>query len=745
MKRYTERIVATLVALVFSLTLWPATEFQLQQLTTADGLANNTVRKIMQDSYGRIWAATSNGLSRYDGRKFVNYRAMHDKSHMGLTDQRVMNIYEDNERRLWIYQRTGDVACLDLRTDRFIDFEAQHIAMPGDPEGQPTTWVGDSRGRIWRVTDNDGLYVEDPSTGISEHFTTLSHTNPLPTDALKCIFIDSDGVVWIGTDNLGISQLKVMQNDGVEYMLDGENIRMLLSLANGSIAIGSRNGDVWIYDSTLTTCLETMHHDFNTYYLAISPSGTRWRGTKGDGLYVGNKPAVHYLHTDSVDGTLAHNEIYAIHFDSNGHSWVGTFGGGLCVAEEEGTDGSLSFTTFLDHDYGSRRIRAIVEDSLSHLWIATSHGVYRLNPTLFMADTTQYTHLCTGNSTLQSEEVRTLFRASDGTIYISEAGEGFAIFDTGAHLVRRITEQTDSLVNSMVQCFVEDADGMIWVSTEFGISRYNPFTHRITNYFFSKNMLTNVYSENCGCRLADGRLAFGTNNGVVLIDPQVYNAGERSQLSRSDVTIDGQSPRHDIIYIMRQWWNSPWAVAIYIVVVVAVLVWWLRVRRNTHRYNRLVHTLKTQRESIREQFSTDVALRRKANLDAADSEFVSRIDAIVANHIADSRFTPDHFAAEMSMGRTTFYNNMRRITGYAPREYITRKRIKMAAHLITTTTHTIAEISDRVGIEDPLYLSRLFRKIYGCSPREWRKNASKHTQPDATISSQPVDDILNGR
>ena len=726
MKRYAERIVATLVALVFSLTLWPATEFQLQQLTTADGLANNTVRKIMQDSYGRIWAATSNGLSRYDGRKFVNYRAMHDKSHLGLTDQRVMNIYEDNERRLWIFQRTGDVACLDLRTDRFIDFEARHIAIPGDPEGQPTTWVGDSRGRIWRVTDNDGLYVEDPSTGINEHFTTQSHTNPLPTDALKCIFIDSDGVVWIGTDNLGISQLKVMQNDGVEYMLDGENIRMLLSLANGSIAIGSRDGDVWIYDSTLTTCLETMHHDFNTYYLAISPSGTRWQGTKGDGLYIGSKPATHYLHTDSVDGALAHNEIYAIHFDSNGHSWVGTFGGGLCVAEEEGTDGSLSFTTFLDHDYGSRRIRAIVEDSLSHLWIATSHGVYRLNPTLFMADTTQYTHLCTGNSTLQSDEVRTLFRASDGTIYISEAGEGFAIFDTSAHLVRRITEQTDSLVNSMVQCFVEDADGMIWVSTEFGISRYNPFTHRISNYFMSKNMLNNVYSENCGTRLTDGRIAFGTNNGVVIITPYIYNEGELTAgIDRTEVTIGGQTPRRDIIYIVSQWWNSPWAIAIYIVVAVVVLVWWMRVRRNNQRFHQAIATLKTQKEVMRERFSHDVKLRRKANTDASDTEFIERVDSIVRSEMDNPEFTSDNFAEHMGMGRTTFFARMKAVTGYTPREYLNQKRMKRVAELLSTTTLSIGEISDRVGINDQLYLSRMFRKQYGCSPSKWRKQVTK--------------------
>ncbi len=726
MKRNIGITVATLVAFAFTILSWSSTEFQLQQLTTADGLANNTVRKIIQDSYGCIWAATSNGLSRYDGRMFVNYRVVHDKSRLGLTDQRVMNIIEDSERRLWIYLRNNDVVCLDLRTDRFIDFKTRHISVPVTNGTTSATMATDSKGRIWQVTGNDGLYIKDTSAGTSEHFTTQSHTNPLPTNSLKCIFIDSEGVVWIGTDNLGISRLRVIENDGVEYMLDGENIRMLLPLGDSHIAVGNRNGTVWIYDSMLTTCQNTMHYNFNTYYLAMAPDGTGWRGTKGDGLYVGNEHTAHYLHNDSVVGSLSHNEIYAIHFDSDGHTWVGTFGGGLCLAESVNAGETLRFTTFLDHDYGSRRIRAIVEDSLSMLWIATSNGVYRLDPRLFKADTTIYTHLSTYNSTLLNDEVRTLLRASDGSIYISEAGEGFAIFNSNAHLIRRVTELGDSLVNSMVQCFVEDDDGMIWVSTEFGVSRYNPATGHISNYFMSKNMLNNVYSENCGMRLADGRIAFGTNNGVAIITPHIFNQGEpTSGIDRTEVTIGGQAPRRDIIYIVSQWWDSPWAIASYITIAVALLVWWMRVRRNNRRFYHAIATLKTQKEVMRERFTQDVKLRRKANTDASEAEFIKRADDIVASEIDNPEFTSDNFAEHMNMGRTTFFVRMKTITGYTPREYLNLKRMKRAAELLTTTTLSIGEISDRVGINDQLYLSRMFRKQYGCSPSKWRKQVTR--------------------
>ena len=56
-----------------------AIELRSERLTTADGLANNSVRYIYQDSKGFIWMATLNGLNRYDGNSLITFRPQKSK------------------------------------------------------------------------------------------------------------------------------------------------------------------------------------------------------------------------------------------------------------------------------------------------------------------------------------------------------------------------------------------------------------------------------------------------------------------------------------------------------------------------------------------------------------------------------------------------------------------------------------------------------------------------------------------
>lgn len=55
-------------------------------------------------------------------------------------------------------------------------------------------------------------------------------------------------------------------------------------------------------------------------------------------------------------------------------------------------------------------------------------------------------------------------------------------------------------------------------------------------------------------------------------------------------------------------------------------------------------------------------------------------------------------------------------------QYILSKRICNAEALLQNTQYNITEIAQIVGYENPLYFSRLFKKIKGISPSEYRKN-----------------------
>lgn len=56
------------------LNIYGATELRSTQMRTSDGLPNNSIRYIYQDTKGFLWLATLNGLSRYDGNSFLTFR-----------------------------------------------------------------------------------------------------------------------------------------------------------------------------------------------------------------------------------------------------------------------------------------------------------------------------------------------------------------------------------------------------------------------------------------------------------------------------------------------------------------------------------------------------------------------------------------------------------------------------------------------------------------------------------------------
>lgn len=89
-------------------------------ITTSDGLANNSVRYLFQDSKGFIWMGTLDGLSRYDGHSFVTFRP-ESGDKISLANHHVKKIQEDRNGFLWFITAPELMSCYDLKHDCFVD------------------------------------------------------------------------------------------------------------------------------------------------------------------------------------------------------------------------------------------------------------------------------------------------------------------------------------------------------------------------------------------------------------------------------------------------------------------------------------------------------------------------------------------------------------------------------------------------------------------------------------------------
>ena len=109
-----------LLFLFHNISAIPDESLWFKQISTKDGLSQNTVRDILIDQMGFIWAGTLDGLNRYDGSRFIIYKPKIGMQN-SLSDHRVRSLFQDRNGMLWIRKYDNSYSCYDPSQERFID------------------------------------------------------------------------------------------------------------------------------------------------------------------------------------------------------------------------------------------------------------------------------------------------------------------------------------------------------------------------------------------------------------------------------------------------------------------------------------------------------------------------------------------------------------------------------------------------------------------------------------------------
>lgn len=158
--------------------------------TTEQGLAGNEVVKVLQDKHGFIWAATHNGLSKFDGYSFKNY-TFNPADTTGLRSIWVTDLAIDTLGTLWISTEWG-IAWYDENQDRFryINDKTELVVL----YKAPLTIAQD--GTLWFAAES-GLYKVNTAT--KEKIRTALQRIPDPQSIVEA----PNGEIWIGTRGHG--------------------------------------------------------------------------------------------------------------------------------------------------------------------------------------------------------------------------------------------------------------------------------------------------------------------------------------------------------------------------------------------------------------------------------------------------------------------------------------------------------------------------------------------------------------
>ena len=451
-----------------------------------------------------------------------------------LGEQILGNTYfaDDKSGGIWVYNFSGKVRRIteDMKVQS-MQLIPPSILMLIDEERYQ--FVPDENGNIWITTYGNGLFRFHPESGELKHFYYNRFSDNLSSNYLLSILADRNGNIWLGTENMGVNKFSATNREVKQIFPDPDNVvrngnvvRSLQQDSKGNIWVGTKAGNLYRFSDQLSTRTTVFENSYNVYSIYEDKVGTVWLGTRGNGiigLRNGDiKKTVNYRQTDRM-GSLSDNNVFCLTKDDKDRLWAATFGGGVSVkTNENGTEG---FRTFFDDDEWIRFARYIFFDSKKTMWVATTNGVLHFNPDSLLTNRKAYRYYTFDSqdeSSLSNPEVRYIYEDSDHNIWLATAGGGLNLFtgeSKNGNGKFRVFKNQQGIANDNIMAILEDDSKNLWISTERGMQKFNPFTNIFQFFKFSNDFSANIFSETTAMKCSDGRMLWGSLNGLYVFDP----------------------------------------------------------------------------------------------------------------------------------------------------------------------------------------------------------------------------------
>lgn len=748
-----------------------------------DGMAQGHVTQMLQDRDGFMWLSTWNGLDRFDGRDFVNFKTKAGDG-CDMPSDRIRDLRLLPEDAHALYCR------VDERWYRFSLFTERFSA------------ISDARNRYLHTTVN-----------------TFSHYIST-TDSIRFRMTDRQGNVWlilprgirrVAASSPMASRLALPQDSEVKSIFVDRKRRYWIASKNDSV--------VRIYNShhQLLGYLTPQGSLSKTYTPFVAPiyciyqsrNGDMWLGSKPGGLFhlMAQGGGFRIEHYRQGDRGLNSNAVYDIREDRYGRLWLATMGGGI---------NCLSGNRFTHHLFGQEN---------------RARRIYLRGDTL-LATTTEglVTMLVNGKSKVFVNR-KEAWRASslscsacmsiidyDGRLFIATESGGVNELLShnllSSHLLFKHYDKTSGLSSDIVLAMSRVRDKLLLVSTT-QLMTLDPKTGEagyLGQYFFRDSYL---FSDASPVRLADGTWLFGLIDGACSIaEDKLEQRSFVPPLALTGITIENEPTRYtvnhldsvtltpgqrtlmvtfaaldyrapeNIRYAYKMTGDADWhflhsnhsitlpelapgtyhlllrstnaegrwadntrtltivvkprfvETVWFVLLMVFLLLGLVAAALCTVRYIRRIK--RQQRETLEAYLTLLESSKRDtddkpqetseptpaqpaaAKLSPDDEAFMERVMLFVQQHIDDADASIADMADATATSKSGLNRKMKSLVGLTPADFLREARIKHACQLLRETGQSISDIAYACGFTDPKYFGKCFRNTLGCSPSEYR-------------------------
>lgn len=500
-------------------------------------LCSNDVLSCYIDQSKRIWLELNcYGISRFDvvTEKISTYKMdVEETSYKVFTPKQY--IFEDIEQRLWIHVRGGGFGFYDAEKDKLIPFYNEPQSLDWKFSNTLHSAFSDQQGNLWLGTRSCGL---EKITFYKDFFKSMvvdSNIHSTINNDIRCIFEDKNENLWVTSKGSKI------------FVYDKNQVQ------RGYI---TKDGDI-SFDTPLAG---------TTYCIMQDDKQNIWLGTKEEGLYKltpktnGKYDITQYKNASTDLYSLSSNSVYSIFQDNKKRIWIGTYGGGLNLLDDEATGRFINHKNNLK-DYpilhGSQ-IRIISNDKFGNICIGTTMGLIMFSSEFKNINDIEYkfyVRKLSDNKSLSANDIYDICTTKDGITYIATFGGGLNTIKTvdkeGFPTTFSSLSTANGLASDVLLSAVEDLHGNLWITSESNLTKYDPKNGIFTTYSeISRLIDSKNFSEGARCISKSGLVYLGFSKGFVSINPDKVKANSFKpyvaltgfQISNKDVPIGTTSP-----------------------------------------------------------------------------------------------------------------------------------------------------------------------------------------------------------
>jgi len=513
-----------------------------EKIYEVDFQNHSAITNITRANNGAIYMGTAgNGLFEYNQKKGKVTR------HFNQPEiKTVLKIVPFSDGLLWVESTQPGISKIDLQTGKYRHYLQK---LDVNPDIRPNTQCGlmkDEHQTLWLTLKGGGFGYYNLKTDQIEYFYNKpGDPQSRISNFVNCFYKDPSGVLWLSTYFKGIEKVTFIQKKfhfiqpaPQSNLSIANEVRAMLSDSKGYLWVATKKQELFLLDNDFKVVkkIDTLNGQETgmVYALLEDSNGNIYLGTKGNGLFkltrTGelNFAVHHYTHNPNEATSLSNNNIYSLLEDSQGHIWIGTYGGGLNLL----VNNRFFHPGNAMRNYPAgkgKKVRHLAKDEKGNIWAGTTDGLLFVENNGVSPDYLSISFYSKENGNtrgLRSNDIFWILSDRQNRIWMASLGGGLAQLQNYPEQNEPLRFSTltkeDGLSSDDIFTITDDENGNLWMSTENGITYYNPNKHAFRNYSRFDGIVNSAFSEAACAIKPDGSICLGANNGFYSFYPSGF-------------------------------------------------------------------------------------------------------------------------------------------------------------------------------------------------------------------------------